>query len=146
MPENLKINSFHDLKAALDEALHNGGTSPDMADYLMERFDVLCVDIDNVFLSISANDIQEYYPSLSLDEALEVRDNANENVRFSGGYYDLDTIAWNQIKAEVECVQGTHHDSRVEETSLDGLAETYGENGGTCQTGDNLRDTDGIPR
>lgn len=29
----------------------------DDADYLMERVDVLCVDIDNVFLSISANDI-----------------------------------------------------------------------------------------
>lgn len=65
MPEDLKINSFDDLKAALNEALHNGGTSPDAADYLMERVDVLCVDIDNVFLSLSANDIQEYYPSLS---------------------------------------------------------------------------------
>lgn len=69
MSEHLEINSFDDLKAALDKALHNGGTSPDVADYLMERFDVLCVDIDNVFLSISANDIQEYYPSLSVDEA-----------------------------------------------------------------------------
>lgn len=67
MPEDLEINSFDDLKTALNEALHNGGTSPDTADYLMERFDVLCVDIDNVFLSISANDIQEYFPSLSLD-------------------------------------------------------------------------------
>lgn len=37
MPDDLKINSFEDLKAALDEALHNGGTAPDMADYLMER-------------------------------------------------------------------------------------------------------------
>lgn len=45
MPENLEINSFDDLKNALNEALHNGGTSPDAADYLMERFDVLCVDI-----------------------------------------------------------------------------------------------------
>lgn len=62
MPENLEINSFDELKAALDEALHNGGTSSDVADYLMERFDVLCADIDNVFLSISANDIQEYCP------------------------------------------------------------------------------------
>ena len=51
MPENLEINSFDELKAALDEALHNGGTSSDVADYLMERFDVLCADIDNVFLS-----------------------------------------------------------------------------------------------
>ncbi|RHL21281.1 hypothetical protein [Collinsella sp. AF38-3AC] len=146
MPEDLEINSFDDLKAALDEALHNGGTSPDTADYLLERFDVLCVDIDNVFLSISANDIQECYPNLSLDEALEVRDNANENVRFSGGYYDLDTIAWNQIKTEVEYVQGTRHDFQGEEASLDDLAETYGEDGSTCQKGDDLRDTDGIPR
>ena len=64
MPEDLEIKSFDDLKAALDEALHNGGTSSDVADYLMERFDVLCVDIDNVFLSISANDVKEYYPNL----------------------------------------------------------------------------------
>lgn len=94
MPDDLKINSFDDLKAALDRALHNGGTSPDVADYLMERFDVLCVDIDNVFLSISANDIQEYYPSLSADEARDVRDNANENLWNSGGYDDINNTAW----------------------------------------------------
>ena len=35
MPENLEINSFDDLRTALNEALHNGGTSPDDADYLM---------------------------------------------------------------------------------------------------------------
>lgn len=67
MPNNLEINSFDDLKVALGEALHNSGTSPDVADYLMERFDVLCVDIDNVFLSVSAEDIKEYYPNLSID-------------------------------------------------------------------------------
>lgn len=146
MPENLEINSFDDLKAALNEALHNGGTSPDAADYLMERFDVLCVDIDNVFLSISANDIKEYYPNLSLDEAREVRNKANENLWNLGGYDVLDATAWGQIKAEVESVQDTRHDSRVEETSLDGLAETYGEDGGACQIGDDPRDKDGIPR
>lgn len=99
MPDDLKINSFDDLKAALDEVLHNGGTSPDVADYLMERFDALCVDIDNVFLSISANDIQ-----------------------------------------------GNCHDSRGEDVCLDELAETYGENGGTRQTGEDPHNTDGIPR
>lgn len=52
----------------------------------------------------------------------------------------------NQIKAEVESVQGTRHDSRVEETSPLDLAETYGEDGGTCQTGDDPRETDGIPK
>lgn len=145
MPENLEINSFDDLKAALDEALHNGGTSPDDADYLMERFDVLCVDIDNVFLSISANDIQEYYPSLSAEEARDVRDNANENLWNSGGYDVLDAAAWGQIKAEVESIQDTRHDSRVEEMSLDGLAETYGEDCGR-QMENSPRDTDGIPR
>lgn len=145
MPEDLKINSFDDLKAALNETLHNGGTSPDMADYLMERFDVLCIDIDNVFLSISANDIQEYYPSLSADEARDVRDNANENLWNSGGYCDINDTAWGQIEAEVKCVRGARHDSRVEEISLDDLAETYG-GSGTCQTGDGPRDTDGIPR
>lgn len=146
MPEDLEINSFDELKAALYEALHNGGTSTDMADYLMERFDVLCVDIDNVFLSISANDIQEYYPSLSADEARDVRDNANENLWNSGGYCDINDTAWGQIETEVKCVRGTRHDSRVEETSLDGLAETYGKDGDTCHTGDDPLDTDGIPR
>lgn len=133
------------MKAALDEVLHNGGTSPDVADYLMERFDVLCVDIDNVFLSISANDIQEYYPSLSEDEARDVRDNANENLWNSGGYCDINDTAWGQIEAEVKCVQNTRHDFRVEEVSLDDLAETYDE-GDTCQTEDGPRDTETIPR
>lgn len=145
MPDDLEINSFDDLKAALDEVLHNGGTSPDVADYLMERFDVLCVDIDNVFLSISANDIQEYYPSLSEDEARDVRDNANENLWNSGGYCDINDTAWGQIEAEVKCVQNTRHDFRVEEVSLDDLAETYDE-GDTCQTEDGPRDTETIPR
>lgn len=145
MPEDLKINSFDDLKASLTEALRNGGTSPDVADYLMERFDVLCVDIDNVFLSISANDIQEYYPSLSADEARDVRDNANENLWNSGGYCDINDTAWGQIEAEVKCVQGSRHDFRSEEASLDDLAETYGEDG-SCRMENNARDTDGIPR
>lgn len=141
----MKINSFDDLKAALNETLHNGGTSPDVADYLMERFDVLCVDIDNVFLSISANDIQEYYPSLSADEARYVRDNANENLWNSGGYCDINDTAWGQIEAEVKCVQGIRHDSRSEEASLDDLAETYGEDD-SCRMENDPRDTDGIPR
>lgn len=145
MPEDLEINSFDDLKAALNEALHNGGTSPDMADHLMERFDVLCVDIDNVFLSISANDIQEYYPSLSADEAREVRDNANENLWNSGGYDEINDTAWGQIEAEVKCVRGGRHDSRSEEASLDDLAETYGEDGGRHME-DAPRNADDIPR
>ena len=145
MSADLKINSFDDLKAALDEALHNGGISPDVADYLMERFDVLCVDIDNVFLSISANDIQEYYPSLSLDEARDVRDNANVNLWNSSRYRDINDTAWGQIEAEVKCVQGARHDFRSEEASLDALAETYGE-GGECHMENSPRDTNGIPR
>lgn len=94
MLEDLEINSFDDLKTALGEALHNGAASPEAADYLMERFEVLCMDIDNVFLAISANDIKEYYPNLSLDEAREVRDNANENLWNSGGYDDINDVAW----------------------------------------------------
>lgn len=144
MPENLEINSFDELKAALDEALHNCGTSSDVADYLMERFEVLCVDIDNVFLSISANDIKEYYPNLSLDEAREVRDNANENLWNSGGYCDINDTAWGQIEAEVKCVRGSYQGSRCEESSLDDLAEAYGEQG-ACQGGSDSRDTVGIP-
>lgn len=146
MLEDLEINSFDDLKTALGEALHNGAASPEAADYLMERFEVLCMDIDNVFLAISANDIKEYYPNLSLDEAREVRDNANENLWNSGGYDKLDATAWGQIKVEVERAKGANRDSHSKETGLDELAETYGEDGGTCQTGDDPLNTDGIPR
>lgn len=145
MADDLNINSFDELKVALDSALRNGAVLPESADYLMERFEVLCMDIDNVFLAISANDIKEYYPNLSLDEALEVRDNANENLWNSGGYDDINDTAWNQIAAEVKCVRGTRHDHRVEEASLDVLAETYGEDGG-CGMENGRRDTDGIPR
>lgn len=145
MADDLNINSFDELKAALDSALRNGAVLPESADYLMERFEVLCVDIDNVFLAISANDIKEYYPNLSLDEALEVRDNANENLWNSGGYDDINDTAWNQIAAEVKCVRGARHDHRVEEASLDDLAETYDEDGG-CGMENGRRDTDGIPR
>lgn len=145
MADDLNINSFDELKAALDSALRNGAVLPESADYLMERFEVLCMDIDNVFLAISANDIKEYYPNLSLDEALEVRDNANENLWNSGGYDDINDTAWNQIAAEVKCVRGARHDHRVEEASLDVLAETYGEDGG-CGMENGKRDTDGIPR
>lgn len=122
MPADQNINSFDELKVALDSALRNGAASPEAVDYLMERFEVLCMDIDNVFLAISANDIKEYYPNLSLDEALEVRDNANENLWNSGGYDDINDTAWDQIAAEVKCVRGARHDHRVEEASLDDLA------------------------
>lgn len=145
MPEDLKIDSFDDLRAALDRALHNGGTSPDVADYLMERFDVLCVDIDNVFLSISANDIQEYYPSLSADEARDVRDNANENLWNSGGYCDINDTAWDQIEAEVKCIRPSRGDMTHAENSLDELAETYGNKDADIKEDDSCDIAD-IPR
>lgn len=145
MNDDLNINSFDELKVALASALCNGAASPEAADYLMERFEVLCMDIDNVFLAISANDIKEYYPNLSLDEAREVRDNANENLWNSGGYCDINDTAWGQIEAEVKCVRGSHQGSRCEESSLDDLAEAYGEQG-ACQGGSDSRDTESIPR
>lgn len=145
MPEDLKIDSFDDLRAALDRALHNGGTSPDVADYLMERFDVLCVDIDNVFLSISANDIQEYYPSLSADEARDVRDNANENLWNSGGYCDINDTAWDQIEAEVKSIRPSRGDMTHAENSLDELAETYGNKDADIKEDDSCDIAD-IPR
>lgn len=145
MNDDLNINSFDELKVALASALCNGAASPEAADYLMERFEVLCMDIDNVFLAISPNDIKEYYPNLSLDEAREVRDNANENLWNSGGYCDINDTAWGQIEAEVKCVRGSHQGSRCEESSLDDLAEAYGEQG-ACQGGSDSRDTESIPR
>lgn len=141
MNDGLNINSFDELKAALDSALRNGESSPDTADYLMERFDVLCVDIDNVFLAISANDVKEEYPNLTIDEAREVRDNANENLWNSGGYCDINDAAWGQIAAEVECVKGAGRDSCRNQSCLDELAEAYGEDD-ACHNEGNLRDSD----
>lgn len=145
MNDDLNINSFDELKAALDSTLRNGAASAEAADYLMERFEVLCMDIDNVFLAISANDIKEYYPNLSLDEAREVRDSANENLWNSGGYCDINDTAWGQIEAEVKCAKGVSRDSHGKETCLDELAEAYGEPG-ACQEEDGSRDTADIPR
>lgn len=145
MSEYLEINSFGDLKAAFDKALHEGGISPDVADYLMERFDALCVDIDNVFLSISVNDIQEYYPSLSVDEARDVRDNANENLWYSGGYDDINNAAWDQIEAEVKCIRPSRGDMTHAENSLDELAETYGNKDADIKEDDSCDIAD-IPR
>lgn len=145
MPEDLEINSFDDLKAALNEALHNGGTSPETADYLMERFDVLCVDIDSVFLAVSVEDVKECYPNLSIDEARDVRDNANENLWNSGGYCDINDTAWGQIEAEVKCIRPSRGDITHAESSLDELAETYGEKDAGCEEGV-PRDIADIPR
>lgn len=141
MPEDLNINSFDDLKAALSEALHKGGNSLETADYLMERFDVLCVDIDNVFLAISANDVKEEYPNLTIDEARDVRDDANENLWNSGGYCDINDVAWGQIAAEAECVMSAGRDSCRNQSCLDELAEAYGEDENSYSEGD-LRDSD----
>lgn len=145
MPEDLKIDSFDDLKAALDRALHESGVPSEEADYLMERFDVLCVDIDNVFLSISANDIQEYYPSLSADEARNVRDNANENLWNSGGYDDINNTAWDQIEAEVKSIRPSCGNMTHAENSLDVLAETYGNKDADIKEDDSCDIAD-IPR
>lgn len=145
MPEDLKINSFDDLKAALDKALHEGGAPSEAADYLMERFDVLCTDIDSVFLAVSVEDVQECYPNLSIDEAREVRDNAAENLWNSGGYCDINDTAWNQIEAEVKCIRPSRGDITHAENSLDELAATYGEKDADCEEGA-PRDIADIPR
>lgn len=139
MADDPTINSFDELKTALSEALHKGGNSLETADYLMERFDVLCVDIDNVFLAISANDVKEEYPNLTIDEARDVRDNANENLWNSGGYDDINDVAWGQIKAEVKSVKDIGCVSHGRETCLDELAETYGEDD-ACHNGIGLCD------
>lgn len=149
MRNDLKINSFDDLKAALDKALHESGVPSETADYLMERFDVLCVDIDNVFLSVSVNDVKEYYPNLSIDEAREIRDNANENLWNSGGYDDINDTVWNQINHSVwnqfQAEVTSRGDITRAENSLDELAETYGEKDAGCE-GHDLGGIEDIPR
>ena len=149
MRNELEINSFDDLKAALDKALHESGVPSETADYLMERFDVLCVDIDNVFLSVPVEDVQERYPNLSIDEAREVRDNAAESLRNSSGYDDIYDTVWNQINHSVwnqfQAEATSRGDKTHAENSLDELAETYGEKDASCE-GHDLGDIEDIPR
>lgn len=115
----------------------------------MERFDVLCVDIDSVFLAVSVEDVQECYPNLSIDEAREARDNAAENLWNSGRYDEINNTAWKQINNSVwnqfQAEVSSRGDITHAESSLDELAETYGGKDAGCEEGV-PRDIADIPR
>lgn len=149
MSEHLVINSFDDLKAALDKALHESGVPSETADYLMERFDVLCVDVDSVFLAVSVDDVKERYPNLSIDEAREARDNAAENLWNSSGYDDINNTVWKQINNSVwnqfQAKVTSRGDMTHAENSLDVLAETYGNKDADIKEDDSCDIAD-IPR
>lgn len=145
MTDELEINSFDDLKAALAEVLHNGVAPSETADYLMGRFDALCVDTNSAVLSIPAKDVREYCPDLSLEEARKVLDSTNEYLWNSGDYADISAEAWDQIRTEVENILDNRPDSRAEESCLDDLAETYGD-ASACHADDVSRDAEDISR
>lgn len=45
----------------------------------------------------------------AIDEAIQIRDNACENIWESGGQSDLDEIVWDQIGAEYKSIKSDSH-------------------------------------
>lgn len=48
-------------------------------------------------------------PDITIDEAIQIRDNACENIWESGGQSDLDEIVWDQIGAEYKSIKSDSH-------------------------------------
>ena len=57
---------------------------------LGKRVDVLATPTDDVFISVSPDAVLRQYPDITIDEAIQIRDNACENIWESGGQSDLD--------------------------------------------------------
>ena len=76
---------------------------------LGKRIDVLATPTDDVFISVSPNAVLRQYPDITIDEAIQIRDNACENIWESGGQSDLDEIVWDQIGAEYKSIKSDSH-------------------------------------
>lgn len=74
-----------------------------------ERVDVLATPTDDVFISVSPESVLRQYPDITIDEAIQIRDNACENIWESGGQSDLDEIVWDQIGAEYKSIKSDSH-------------------------------------
>lgn len=82
---------------------------------LKVRFDDVATPTDDVFISVSPEDVMNQYPGISFEEATEIRNDACENIWKYGGQSDLDQIVWDQIDAEYQ---------NLKPPSKRGLAET----------------------
>lgn len=71
--------------------------------------DVLATPTDDVFISVSPDAVLRQYPDITIDEAIQIRDNACENIWESGGQSDLDEIVWDQIGAEYKSIKSDSH-------------------------------------
>ena len=71
---------------------------------LGKRVDVLVTPTDDVFIAVLRQ-----YPDITIDEAIQIRDNACENIWESGGQSDLDEIVWDQIGAEYKSIKSDSH-------------------------------------
>lgn len=58
---------------------------------------------------ISPDAVLRQYPDITIDEAIQIRDNACENIWESGGQSDLDEIVWDQIGAEYKSIKSDSH-------------------------------------
>lgn len=76
---------------------------------LGKRVDVLATPTDDVFISVSPDAVLRQYPDITIDEAIQIRDNACENIWESGGQSDLDEIVWDQIDAEYKNIKSDSH-------------------------------------
>lgn len=52
---------------------------------------------------------EEKAADITIDEAIQIRDNACENIWESGGQSDLDEIVWDQIGAEYKSIKSDSH-------------------------------------
>lgn len=77
--------------------------------YMEQRVDVLATPTDDVFISVSPDAVLRQYPDITIDEAIQIRDNACENIWESGGQSDLDEIVWDQIGAEYKSIKSDSH-------------------------------------
>lgn len=76
---------------------------------LGKRVDVLATPTDDVFISVSPDAVLRQYPDITIAEAIQIRDNACENIWESGGQSDLDEIVWDQIGAEYKSIKSDSH-------------------------------------
>lgn len=76
---------------------------------LGERVDVLATPTADMFISVSPETVLRQYPDITIDEAIQIRDNACENIWESGGQSDLDEIVWDQIGAEYKNIKSDSH-------------------------------------
>lgn len=94
---------------------------------LGKRIDVLATPTDDVFISVSPDAVLRQYPDITIDEAIQIRDNACENIWESGGQSDLDEIVWDQIGAEYKSIKSDSHRglSDVKDASLSGMLSPH---------------------